>query len=351
MAQPYVTVEKTNTPTATLTNITSVQLTKGRVKVSDNLRTGTATVTGRKPGDLPALQIGDTIQLTVTDPDTSTSVEFNYRLADLIIDYGIVSNMDTWTMLLEDAFAYLGRAVITRSWSSGTLAVDQAANVTNDVGIALITSGTGKSTVSAQTITDGNALEVFQNLVNTEQALVQAGDNDITWYNRGWQSTITYTNFADDGTANKYDVLKFAGLADNYADEVVVYPVGASAVSFGAGAFSYSLNSYSVDSATATDLAGYVKGVFDVQDAVPTVMSTLLNTASTAGPLTATGVGKGVNVKFRGTTYTALVEGFVITSDPQSTRITYYLSSAEFFSFLTLDDALLGKLDENKLGF
>lgn len=351
MAQPYFTVEKTNSPPATLTNITSVQLTKGRVKVSDNLRTGTATVTGRKPGDLPALKIGDTIELTLTDPDTSTSASFNYRVADLIIDYGIVSNMDTWTMLLEDAFAYLGRAVITRSWSAGAWADDVAGQVTNDCGVLLIPSGTHKSKVSAQTITDGNALEVFQNLANTEQALVQAGDNDITWYNRGWQSSITYTNFADDGTSNKYDALKFAGLADNYADEVVVYPAGAAAASSGAGPFSYSLNSYSETAANATDLAAYVLGVFDVQDAVPTVMSTLLNTASTAGPITATGVGKGVNVKFRGTTYQALVEGFVITSDPQSTRITYYLSSAEFFSFLTLDDTNLGKLNENKLGF
>ena len=350
MALPYVTVEKTNTPPGTLDDVQSLQMTKGRVKVSDNLRSGTASVSGRKPENLPSLLIGDTIKVTLTDPDTSTSNEYFYRVADFTINYGIVASLDTWSLELEDALAYLGRANYTASWSS-VLASTQAALLTNDVGILLIVDTPSKSSISAQSVTNANALTVFQTMANTEQALIQAGDNDINWFSRGWQSAITYTTFADDGTGAKYDSIRFGSLADNYADEVVNNVVGGSPITVGAGVFNYGFDSYSVDTPTATDLANFVKGVFDVQDAQPQSVSTFLNPATTAAPLTALNVGEGLTIKFRGATYKALVEGFIVTSDPSGTRITYNLSSSDFYSFLTLDDVVLGRLNYNKLGF
>jgi hypothetical protein len=348
MAIPTLTVTKGVT---TISNVQTCTLTKGRIKISDDLRPGTATVTGRRPDLLPSLEIGDLITVELDVPSLGPyAVEFDYRVADLKIDYGIISSLDTWTLDLEDAFAYLGRAVVTRTWTSGTAVSTVASNICSDVGITLVVDATSKSTASAQTVTDGSALDVFQTLVNTEQALVQSQGAEIFWYSRGWQSTITYWELNDTG-GQPYDALTFGGLADNYADKVVVYPRGSSAVATGTGIFSYNLDSYSFDSGQAQQLGLYVKGVFDVQTSTPLTVSVLLNTQTNGNALAALNVGSGIKLVFRGTTYYALVEGFTVTSDPENTRITYNLSSTDFYSFLTLDDLVLGKLDNNKLGF
>lgn len=351
MALPYITVEKINTPPGTIPNVQTLQMSKGRIKVSDNLRPGTAQLTGRKPEDLPTLEIGDDIRITITDPDTSSSEDYEYRVADLTIEYGTIPSLDTWTLDLEDAFAYLGRAAVTRTWASGSLVSAVAANITGDVGIALQVDKPSLSTVSAQVISNGAALDVFQVLVNTEQALVQAGSKNINWFSRGWQSAITYTTFADNGTHATYDAITFGSMADNYSTNVIVYPRGSSEVVTGSGIWNYNLDSYSFDTAQAQYLGLYVAGVLSVQNSTPQTLSTLLNRATNGAPLAALEVGRGLAIIFRGTTYYALVEGFTVTSDPSNTRITYNLSSTEFYSFLTLNDAVLGRLDYNKLGF
>jgi hypothetical protein len=348
MAIPTLTVKKGAT---TITNVQTCTMTKGKVKVSDNLRPGTATITGRRPDLLPSLLIGDTITVTLDVPSLGPySVDLTYRVADLTIDYGIVSSLDTWTLDLEDAFAYLGRASVTRTWTAGTAASTVATNICSDVGITLVVNQTSLSTVSAQIVTDGSALDVFQTLVNTEAALVQAGDTTINWVSRGWQSTIVYWELNDTG-GQPYDAITFGSLADNYANKVVVYPRGGTEVATGTGIFSYNLDSYSFDTGQATQLGLYMKGVFDVQNSTPLTVSVLLNTQTNGNALGALNVGSGIKLVFRGTTYYALVEGFTVTSDPESTRITYNLSSTEFFAFLTLNDSVLGRLDYNKLGF
>lgn len=348
MAIPEVTVTKGVT---TIGNVQAVTLHKGRVKVSDNLRPGTATVEGRRPDLLPSLQIGDLIAIELDVPSLGPyAVVFEYRVADLIINYGIIAAMDTWTLELEDAFAYLGRAQITRSWSAGAVTSTEADNVCNDVGINLVVDTAGKSTLSAQTITKQYALDVFQTIVNTEQALVQSQGADIYWYSRGWQDTLVYWELNDTG-GQPYDRVLFGGLADNYADYVVVQPVGGTETASGTGVFSYALASYSLDTTQAGYLAQYVEGVFDVQTATPLQVSVLLNTQTNGNALAALNVGSGIKLVFRGTTYYALVEGFTVTSNPEQTRITYNLSSTAFYAFLTLNDATLGQLNYNKLGY
>lgn len=335
-----------------LSDVQTVSMTKGRVKVSDNLRPGTATVTGRRPDLLPSLEIGDSITIRIIAADGVQDQTYGYRVADLRVDYGFLPSMDTWTLELEDAFAYLGRALVTRTWTAGTAASTVATNICSDVGITLTVDTTSLSTVSAQTVTDGSALDVFQTLVNTEAALVQAGATGINWYSRGWQSLLVYRDFSDDGVETPYDALTFGSLADNYADKIVVTPRGSTDVVTGTGIFSYNLDSYSFDTGQATQLGLYMKGIFDVQNSTPLTMSVLLNQDTAANNmLRATQVGQAVSITFRGDTYNALVEGFTVTSDVESTRITYNLSSTAFFAFLTLNDTVLGRLDYNKLGF
>jgi hypothetical protein len=55
-------------------------------------------------------------------------------------------------------------------------------------------------------------------------------------------------------------------------------------------------------------------------------------------------------IRFRGSDFYASVIGQQLTSTPGSTRITLYLCASENNNFFTLDNAVLGVLNQNRLG-
>jgi hypothetical protein len=56
-------------------------------------------------------------------------------------------------------------------------------------------------------------------------------------------------------------------------------------------------------------------------------------------------------IGFRGDSYNVIFEGVQITATPQQTRVTLYMSGQDNNAYLVLNDAIYGKLDENKLSF
>jgi hypothetical protein len=56
-------------------------------------------------------------------------------------------------------------------------------------------------------------------------------------------------------------------------------------------------------------------------------------------------------VYFRGQTFNTILEGVSISTTPEQTRVTVYMSGQDTNAYLILDDAIYGKLDNNKLGF
>jgi hypothetical protein len=53
----------------------------------------------------------------------------------------------------------------------------------------------------------------------------------------------------------------------------------------------------------------------------------------------------------RGVRYFCVVEGVNITASPDDTRILFSVSSNETNDYLILDNAVYGRLDNNRLGF
>ena len=52
--------------------------------------------------------------------------------------------------------------------------------------------------MSAQTLTNANAQDVLQTIINTEQGAVYADDLDqLTFYGRNWQANVGDINFTD----------------------------------------------------------------------------------------------------------------------------------------------------------
>lgn len=336
----------------TLTDIQSVGLTIGRTKVTDPFRSGNCSITGRRPDLLPTIEVGDTFTASVTWG--AISATYHFRVADLQVDYGILDEYDTWTVTGEDAFAVAGRANVSVSFTAGQTTLAAAQTVGTAAGVTVNnTSYPAQSTVKAITITNGNALDILNTLANTEQAYLSALSTVIYFNGRNWQKGATYANVTDDGTGSnpvKYDQLRFTGLADNFASDVLVQIREGSTVSSGTGDYSYTLDTYSETTADALNVAGFVDSQLSVTTAVPASFSILLN-AQTNNGWVSVSVPYGVNLKFRGTTYKCFVLGQTVSGDTNSTRITYNVVSADFYSYLILNDATFGTLDYNKLGF
>lgn len=354
MAIPYWTLTTVAGSNA-ITNVQTVSLTKGRRVLTDFYSAGTASIEGRRPDLLPTLNIGDLIDVVLTNPNTlpAQSRTFTMRVADLEINYGTISALDTWTLSLEDAFAYVGRANITQTWASGTTTkvafedICSAASVTASSVIA-----SSPKTVSATTVTAAPALNVMQTVINTEQGLLYARGNEIVFYTRGWQTYTTFYAFGDAGGATTaYQQVQFLSMADNYATYVVVTIDGSNPVVTGSGIYSYAQDTYALNATEAGYVGQYLDGALSVQTSTPNVLSVMLNTETSTRTLNAMGDNTGITLTLRTQTYSANVIGYTITSDPELTRVSFNLASSDFYDFLILDNTVYGKLDINRLGF
>lgn len=344
---------------STLTNVQEIRFTKGRRNVSDELRAGTGTITGRRPDLLPTIKIGDVVSTTIR-PVGALGYNFGWRVSDLRIMYGTTAAYDTWELDIEDTFALLGRGTFGTSWAANTAASSAINTVVTNFGGTTSTSLATKSLLSAQVIVSQNGLDVLNTIAATEQARFETGwgtGPTLTIFGRGWQSNLTKYDLSDDGTGTnpiKYQSIEFAGLADNYANNVRVEPVGGTAMSSGTGAYTYTTASYSKDDIDALNLAQYLLGVFNTQDDQPSEIEIRASANSgTAGNnvLALCGAMSQLSIKFRGTTYQAVLEGYTVACTPDDVLVTGYLSSPLYYPLFILDNTTFGLLDQGRLGY
>ncbi len=117
------------------------------------------------------------------------------------------------------------------------------------------------------------------------------------------------------------------------------------------------VNTLNSSAAQATDLANFLLSQYQTQRfaisqiscSAETQNSFKLDTLGLAD--TQVLIGAKVNVTFRGTTVTCIIEGVSITATPEGARYTYDVSGADLNNYLVLNDAVFGKLDNNKLGY
>lgn len=356
MAIPYWTIT-VSSPSATISNVQTVNVTKGLRVLTDNYSSGRITITGRRPDLLPSLTIGRLVTCVLTNPNSTpaSSRTFTGRVADLQINYGTVSSMDTWTLELEDAFAVLGRSKITRTWAAGTSVGKVFQDVCTDTGLSYSdVVAVAYKTISATTVTAESALSVMQSNLNTEQGLLFASGDSLLLYSRGWQQYTFFYNYSDaGGAATRYQQVQFLSMADNYSTYVVITINGGSATVVGTGLYSYQEDTYAANTGAATDIGNYVLGGLAVQTNTPNRMTVLLNDETSDRVMNnLSNSNTGVNITLRGQTYSANVIGFTISSDTQRTLVTFNLAGTSYYNFLVLGNtAGYGTLDYNRLGF
>ena len=357
-----------------LDDLQTVNITSGRVGVQDPYRAGTASITGRNPSDLPAIEVGDFLWVEAYPPDLSVQYYmFQGRVADVQIQYGFVSSMDTYTIIAEDALANAGRLNVNGSWSAGISTAEAASNLFAGTGVPFTIIDTyieRASKVSAQSLTNANVLTVLNELIATEQGNITGGAGDaIIWQGRN-EFTVSNPSalFTDDPqeisvvTQLKYDTLNFASLADNVANKVIVSPEGLAPQTFGTGTKSFEMKSYDQTTSQAGDLAAYVQSTLTQATDVPFLVSarTSMQTDLFLLGLAATGAQERlfVQVELRGTVYNCIINGATVSSDPSDTRVSLNLFAADLSAFFVLDNSFYGRLQDdgppaynNKLGF
>lgn len=340
-----------------MVDVFDLSFTSGVTQITDQLRSGTCTVRGDNPGSQPAISVGDRIQFEASTP--LGTAYYIYRVKNYIINYGTIPALDEWVLTGEDVFAVLGRSSVDVSWADGVRTDVAAETLTDATGLNLNVESIGKSFVSAQSLTNVNALAELSKLAETEQAAVYSyAVNTVWWKGRGWQSVSPIGYLADDASTSgsfttlKYDTLEFGGIADNFANRVVVNPSGLAQQESGTGDYSYTIDSYDYTTTQADDLAAYVEGILTVQNAVPYRVSLFQEAQSSYQLIGITNAYNKILIKFRSVLYEVFILGFTVTASPENgTRVSFDLSSAESVQYLILDDATFGTLDTNKLGF
>jgi hypothetical protein len=357
-----------------LNDLQTVNVTRGRVGVQDPYKASTASIGGRNPSDLPAIQVGDFLWVEAYPPDES--VQFYMllgRIADVQIEYGFVENMDSYTILVEDALANAGRLNASGSWAAGITTAEAAEDFLAGTGVTINfidPALAGASKVSAQTLTNANLLNVLNQLMATEQGnLVGVSNDEIQWQGRREFNILNPLAKFTDNPAEisvtpqcKYDTLNFASLADNVANKVIVTPEGLAPQSFGTGIKSFEMNSYDQTTSQAGDLAAYVQSTLTQATDVPFSISARTSQQDNLFllALASTGVIERtfVQIELRGNVYNCIINGSTVTANPSDTRVTLNLFAADLSAFFVLDDEYYGRLQDdgppafnNKLGF
>lgn len=351
-----------------LGSVQSFTINKGRVQIQDPFRAGTATIEGRNPSALPTVAIGDRVEIVETTYGSGTEITiFRGVVADYGVNYGMVTQADRWFIRCEDGLATAGRALTspTGGWAAGTLAESAAINVSAAAGVTVISAlpFTTTTTVSAQSVPNTNLLNVLNQLAFTDQARLTSTSYDTVLYvNRDGIGSSPATAVFTDGTMVSalfplaFDEVVFRSQADSYFDQVVIEPEGLAAQSSGTGDRVFTGQSYDETTTQAGNLADYVLATLVVQDAVPSTISCISEDQPNVDNLLELFVGAGQCAQYqpiilRGSSYQTLIEGATLTANPDQTRFTFNLVSAEAQNFFILDSAISGVLDSSRLGF
>lgn len=353
-------------------NVQTIDMSFGRMAITDQLSSNRFRVTGRRPDLLPSLAIGDRMSVVADYGGAPNDNVIQFVIADYKVNYGITSAMDTWEIVGEDAAAKLGRAAISLTFGGGQVRNAMSA-VCSAAGVGYTESVLDQNpqTVSSKTVTNSSALAEMQLLYNS---VTPSGGNTVGSWNANdfiigptgitvadpavYTITLTDSGTPTDWKTAVYSDLEFAGIAENYATKVVVEADGMSTVTVGTGDRSYVMETLNNDATQLADVAYTMAGLLSGYVTVPLVVSYKASQQpAVTKPLMLPGTfqrwGYGstyCDIVFRGTTYNAFVLGASVSATPEDTRVSWRLAAASWVSAFTLNSSTLGVLDQNRLG-
>lgn len=367
----YRVVSRILTTYTELLDVLSFSADIGRTGIVDTYSPSSATVTYRRTsGSTPIPPIGTMIYIVdYTTGSTAQQIAENNDLVyvgyvrDAVVNWGINSAEDTVTIDCESYLAVLGRNVLpSTNFSHDNLAdyidtIETASGAT----ITLVNAGSDEE-IHQVTWTDSVAA-LMRLITNTVYGRMSEGVNAVTLLAKNTVRTAEW-KFSDNngGTYQEYDDIRYESLGDNYYTQVQVnYPNDNQAVA-GTGTRVLSIDTLARNATNASTLANYYKNTFGTpvmglaQISAKASRQATFRLSKLVAPAgvqagTYACVGTQMEVDFRGSILTVIVEGVSVSGDPNDSRYTFYVSPGDLNSYLVLNNSVLGRLDFNRLGF
>ena len=357
-----------------LKDLVSVNLSVGVQAQLEQLKASTCNVVLRYPDgyDDPLTDLVPGARLIIKNVTGTDFDVWEGKIADVSVSWGIpfansVGPADFLNISVAGFFADLGRMDGLDYAMTATTLTSQFTQASTESGVACAyiptTDGRlGPATTVSSTWGDWVAQTALSNNCRMRDGMeMVTGRVNIV---SPFSITACTDNFSDtpSGTDQKYDVINFDSLADNFYTQVSV-----NTASFGTATVTkageskpfrtLTVNTLSSSLGAGTDFANYLLGNY--QDPALQLSSFSATaeqqTTNKLDQLALSSVanypGKSIVVTFRGVNFFCIIEGVTMSATPASTRFTFYVSGQDLNAYLILDNTKLGKLDENKLGY
>jgi hypothetical protein len=369
-----------------LTGAQSVSISRGRQRFQDNF-TQTNCVIELIPAATYAvpLAVGQFIDVRTTNAAGSPAY-FVGNITDIQRAYSIpynsvtgVAPADRITITAAGTLGVLGKSTFADYFIVSSNATETIGQVAFDAGAIVDAVGFNYSSLafnSAQLLTNIGVLDLVNTLLRTAQYFIDDIDNARAAYFGKNNVGVTFQpgqgntaySFSDVGTVGTraFTDLQFLSSVQNTFTQVQVAPAGLATQTASSGTAPFNTlvyDTYSLNTANAASLAGYILNMQSLATAVPYSITTntlVAPTCTTISELALTAVlsditagmnlGAGVQVTFRGTTAKAQIQGINTTFYPDYATVQLFLSPSLGAPF-TLNSTTLGILDANRLGF
>ena len=367
----YISFDVAGGPWEPTTDMLSLSISAGRQNALDTYGATTAELVMRRvsanTADLDNLVPG---VLVIIQDVQQLGAGCQFRITDVINDYGLVSTMDTVTITMEGALALANRSWLNNYNLGADTFQNQIYDISTESGITISPVSNNDPQMDGTTVT--SVADWLQQFVTTVNGRLD-DSNDITVYDR-----FEYTGFIDvdtsdelvfsDGTVSLsagqkrlyYEQIVFTSLGENYYTQVIVDPENhAAQVATSATAVApyrvLQLDTFNASTGQAQDYADFLLSTYG-DPTHKRVASITVDGASTNANyifanLGAWAINSTVQIIFRGITYNAVIEGWTVTMTPGESLYTFYFSGADLNNYLILDDPDRGVLDENRLGY
>lgn len=354
----------------TLSNVQSISFRGGRRSQLDAYGASGSTIVARYPSGyaspIAALVPGTAIE--ILSPNVTNPYGIYGKIRNVNVTYGIpytasVGVADYIEIDVEGSFAEAGRMNgASYAMAAGALSTQIT---TMNAQTGLTASSNTSQQMAATTISGTWGDWVNSSLVTINGRMADFGAIGGIFVRSPYVASTCTVNFSDttnNATNQIYDQIRFDALADNYYTQVQVDPESYSIqTATKAGATTpyrtLTVNTFNSSAAQAADLATFLLSQYGTQKFAISQISCVAE-AQTSFKLDKMGlsgtqelIGAKVNVAFRGTTYTCIIEGVSFNATPEGARWTYDVSGADLNNYLVLNDAVFGKLDNNKLGY
>jgi hypothetical protein len=303
---------------------------------------------------------------------TNNIVEFFGVVSDWNLDYA-PGRLDTATVVADDAFVYLNNQTLSASTATVQLSGARINSVLDAIGYPATTRtiDAGNTTLGADVIpAEQNVLAYLKKIEQTElgSVFISKGGN-VTFKSRNSVApTSSAVLLADDGTGIPYQNLKVVYGSEQLANEIVVSSVVTGSTATASDTVSQS--QYGVFNLSILDLL--MNSNDDLVNMATFLTSKYANpeyrfesldvrvndlTTTQQNQMLSIELGDVVNVKFTPSNIPPAITQYaqVIRCDHAVDEFgNHYVSiglATLDTSFLVLDDAVFGKLDENTLAF